>query len=430
MIEELILWAVIGIVSGTVFGIIPGAGPFIATALLYPLLASTAPVNIMMYYVSVLITSNYTNSVTAILYGIPGDATAISTAKHGHRLFRKGFGSVAVSSNAISSTVGVMFAVTVFILALPRVLDLFKFYNSIIQTIIIAVAILMITFLTKQNKIATLLLFLLGGVLAKVGIDSITFDSFLTFGNSYLALGIPFASIMIGLYIVPELAKVSNLNVDTPKRISKYAVGKGTAIPTLIGSFIGFWCGLIPGVTNILGSYASANIVKRFFRMPILKSIAAAEAANNSGALSSLLPLLILAIPITGSEVLIYYLMLENGFQFSVDNTVDKLKNIIYIVPFVTVFCLFLSWYGFNLLGNIAYFYKSYKNYVNAFILTTISAVSIAIFPIHVWMLVCILCLSVLGYTLRRWDTSPVIYGFFLSDLFYESLIRTLVILS
>ncbi len=430
MIEELIIWSVIGIVSGTVFGIIPGAGPFIATALLYPLLASTAPVNIMMYYVSVLITSNYTNSVTAILYGIPGDATAISTAKYGHRLFTKGFGSLAVSSNAISSTAGVMFAVGVFLLALPRVLDLFKFYNSIVQTIIIAVAILMITFLTKQNKIATLLLFLLGGVLAKVGIDSITFDSFLTFGNSYLALGIPFASIMIGLYIVPELAKVHNLNIDTPKRISNYAVGKGTAIPTLIGSFIGFWCGLIPGVTNILGSYASANIVKRYFRMPILKSIAAAEAANNSGALSSLLPLLILAITITGSELLIYYLMLENGFQFSIQNTVEKLENIIYIVPFVTIFCLFLSWYGFNLLGRVAYFYKSYKIYVNIFILTTISTVSIAIFPIHVWMFVCILCLSVLGYTLKRWDTSPVIYGFFLSDLFYESLTRTIVILS
>ena len=430
MIEELIIWSVIGIVSGTVFGIIPGAGPFIATALLYPLLASTAPANIMMYYVSVLITSNYTNSVTAILYGIPGDATAISTAKYGHKLFRKGFGSVAVSSNAISSTVGVMFAVGVFLTVLPNIIHIFKFYNSIVQTIIIAVAILMITFLTKQNKIATLLLFLLGGVLAKVGIDSITFDSFLTFGNSYLALGIPFASIMIGLYIVPELAKVHNLNIDTPKRISNYAVGKGTAIPTLIGSFIGFWCGLIPGVTNILGSYASANIVKRYFRMPILKSIAAAEAANNSGALSSLLPLLILAIPITGSEVLIYYLMLENGFQFSIQNTVEKLENIIYIVPFVTIFCLFLSWYGFNLLGRVAYFYKSYKIYVNIFILTTISTVSIAIFPIHVWMFVCILCLSVLGYTLKRWDTSPVIYGFFLSDLFYESLTRTIVILS
>src|SRR5210317_111624 len=429
MIEELIIWSIIGIVSGTVFGIIPGAGPFIATALLYPLLASTAPVNIMMYYVSVLITSNYTNSVTAILYGIPGDATAISTAKYGHRLFTKGFGSLAVSSNAISSTAGVMFAVGVFLLALPRVLDLFAFYNSIIQTLIITMAVLMITFLTKQNIIITLGLFLLGGILAKVGIEPITFDSFLTFGNSYLALGVPFASVMIGLYIVPELAKVHNVNVGAPKQISKFAVGKETTAPTLIGSFIGFWCGLIPGVTNILGSYASASIVKKFFKKPVLKSIAAAEAANNSGALSSLLPLLILAIPITGSEVLIYYIMLESGFTFNAKNTVENLKDIIYIIPFVTVFCLWISWYGFNLLGKIAYFYKKYRQYVNLILLSTISTVSILIFSIHEWMFFCILSLSVIGYLIKRWDTTPIIYGYFLSDLFYENLIRTLIII-
>ena len=40
------------------------------------------------------------------------------------------------------------------------------------------------------------------------------------------------------------------------------------------------------------------------------------------------------------------------------------------------------------------------------------------------------LILMVLGYALKRLDTSPIIYGFFLSDLFYESLTRTIVILS
>jgi len=427
---ELIFWAVIGTLSGIIFGIIPGAGPFIAIATLYPFLDNAVPISIMMCYVCVLIASNYTNSVTAILYGIPGDATAISTAKNGHRLFSKGFGSVAVTSNAISSTAGVICAVTAFILALPYILNVFKFYNSIIQTFIICAAILIVTFLTNQHKLVTVLLFCIGGVLAKVGIDPITFDSFLTFGNSYLALGIPFASVMIGMYIVPELTKIRNIKVDNPKSISKYAIGKGTTVPTLIGSFLGFWCGLIPGVTNILGSYVSANIVKRFFRKPILKSIAAAEAANNSGALSSLLPLLILAIPITGSEVLVYYLMLENGFTFSAENTVKNLYNIIYIIPSVTLFCLWLSWYGFNLLGSVAYFYKKFNNIINLILFTFISAISILVFPIQIWMFICILCLSVIGYIIRHWNTSPVIYGFFLSDLFYESIIRTLVILT
>jgi hypothetical protein len=44
-------------------------------------------------------------------------------------------------------------------------------------------------------------------------------------------------------------------------------------------------------------------------------------------------------------------------------------------------------------------------------------------------MIICIFVLSIIGFLIRRWDTSPIIYGYFLSDLFYENLIRTLIIL-
>ena len=429
METDLILWAIIGTTSGVLFGLIPGAGAFIAVAMLYPWLTDISSINVMMYYVTVLIASQYTNSVTAILYGIPGDATAMVTARNGHRLFLKGFGHLAVTSNAISSTIGVIFATTVFILLLPTIIEVFRFYNSVLQTLIIAAVIVMITFFTKQNKLITLSFFVLGGLLAKVGVDNVTFEQFLVFDNSYLAIGVPFASVMVGLYIVPELLRLKSFKVEVPKRINTFTVGKDTTTPTFIGCFVGFWCGLVPGVTNILGSYASANIVKRFFKKPVLKSIAAAEAANNSGALSSLLPLLILAIPITGSEVLIYYIMLENGFTFNATSTKNQLEDILYIIPFVTVFCLWLSWYGFNLLGKIAYLYKKYRSIANFILLSTISTVSILIFPKHEWMLFCILTLSVIGFILKRWETSPVIYGYFLSDLFYENLIRTLIIL-
>ena len=154
---DTIFWAVIGTLSGVIFGVIPGAGPFVATATLYPFLTHIEPVNVMMYYVTVLIATNYTNSVTAILYGIPGDATAMSTARYGHKLFLKGFGNLAVASNAVSSTVGVIFAFTVFIFVLPWIIEVFRFYNSVLQTVIVAAAIIMITLLTKQNKLLSLI---------------------------------------------------------------------------------------------------------------------------------------------------------------------------------------------------------------------------------------------------------------------------------
>ena len=179
MPTDLILWAIIGTTSGVFFGLIPGAGAFIAVAMLYPWLTDISSINVMMYYVTVLIASQYTNSVTAILYGIPGDATAMVTARNGHRLFLKGFGHLAVTSNAISSTIGVIFATTVFILLLPTIIEVFRFYNSVLQTLIIAAVIVMITFFTKQNKLITLSFFVLGGLLAKVGVDNVTFEQFL-----------------------------------------------------------------------------------------------------------------------------------------------------------------------------------------------------------------------------------------------------------
>lgn len=427
---ELLFWAIVGFLSGVGIGIIPGAGPFIATAMVYPFLTSVDPASIMMFYVALLITNNYTNSVTAILYGIPGDAAAIPTAKDGYRFFRKGYGSLAVSSNAIGSSIGVIFSVLLFLLLLPQIMQVFKFYNSIVQVIIIGITIILITFLNKQNKIITLSLFLFGGFLAHIGVDPVTFESFATFGNQYLSLGIPFSAVMIALYIFPELLKIQKTPIEKPKNIIKYAIGKNITIPALLGSVIGFFSGLIPGITNILGSYLSSVIVKKIFCKPVLKSIVAAEAANNSGALSSLLPLLVLAIPITGSEVLIYYLMIENGFVFNASNTIAQLQNVLLLIPLITFVCFILSWYGFNLLGKIAYFYKKYQKQANIFILTTISIVSILTFPIKEWVIICLSVFMVLGYTLKNFDTSPIIYGFFLSDLFYESLIRTIVILS
>ena len=349
-----ILWCLLGIVTGVLFGIIPGAGPFLAIATLYPLLQILDPFNILLFYISLLITTNYTNSVTGILYGIPGDAAAVTTARHGHKLFLKGKGHLAVSNNAISSTIGSVFAIILFLLFLPSIYSIFQFYNSTLQLGIICTAIIFLTLLSKQKIWKTVSLFLFGGVLAKIGFNNTTYETWGTFNIDYLTLGIPFSAVMICLYIVPELLKFRDVEMGEQKKINKFGYDPSTITSTGIGSFVGFWCGLIPGVTNILGSYLSANLVKKD-----LNKIAAAEAANNSGALSSLLPLIILGIPIVGSEVLI---------------------------------------------------------------------MSINIYPVKEWLIICLLVLGLIGYLLRKFDTFPILYGYFLTDLFWDNLMRVMVI--
>ncbi len=417
-----VLWCILGVIIGVIFGVIPGAGPFLAIATIYPLLLILDPFNILLFYISLLITTNYTNSVTGILYGIPGDAAAVTTARHGHNLFLKGQGHLAVSNNAISSTIGSVFAIALFILFLPSIYEIFKFYNSTLQLVIISVAILLLTLMSKQKMWKTISLFLFGGVLAKIGFDNTTYETWGTFNIDYLTLGIPFSAVMICLYIIPELLKFKDVKIGKQKTIKKFGYDSSTIPATGVGSFIGFWCGLIPGVTNILGSYLSANFVKKD-----LNKIAAAESANNSGALSSLLPLIILGIPIVGSEVLIYYLIVTKGFIFSID-TMNYFTDILYFIPLVLVICLVLSWGCFNILGQLAQIYKKYKNILIISIITFICIMSINIYPVKEWMILCLMALGLIGYMLRKFDTFPILYGYFLTDLFWDNLMRVMVI--
>lgn len=417
-----ILWCLCGILSGVLFGLIPGAGPFLAIATLYPLLQILDPFNILLFYISLLITTNYTNSVTGILYGIPGDAAAVTTARHGHKLFLKGKGHLAVSNNAISSTIGSIFAIVLFLIFLPSIYNVFQFYNSTLQLVIICTAIVFLTLLSKQKIWKTVSLFLFGGVLAKIGFNNTTYETWGTFGIDYLTLGIPFSAVMICLYIIPELLKFRDVEIGKQKKISKFGYDTSTITSTGIGSFIGFWCGLIPGVTNILGSYLSANFVKKD-----LNKIAAAEAANNSGALSSLLPLIILGIPIVGSEVLIFYLIVTKGFTFSVD-TMNYFTDIMYYIPVVLIICVVLSWGCFNILGQLAQLYKKHKNILIYSIVTFICIMSINIYPVHEWLIICLFVLGLIGYALRKFDTFPILYGYFLTDLFWDNLVRVMVI--
>lgn len=418
------IWCLLGIIAGVIFGIIPGAGPFLAIATLYPVLILGDVVSIITFYVCLLITSNYMNSITGILYGIPGDAAAAITAHHGHKLLREGKGHMAVSNNAISSSIGSLFAVVLFIIFLPNIYSVFKFYNSTIQVTIITVAILLLMLFSKQAIWKTIILFLLGALLAKIGFDNLTHKTWGTFGIDYLTLGIPFSAIMIGLYIFPEVLKFQNLEFQNIKKVTKFGYSLNSLPSTFVGSFIGFWCGLVPGVTNILGSYLSASFAKKD-----INKIAASESANNSGALSSLLPLIVLGIPIVSSEVLIYYLVASKGFTFNLES-MYSFYNVLYYIPVTVVVCLLLSWLGFNYLAIITSIYKKYKTWFSVVIILAITIMSLNIYPIKEWLLICIIGTAAIGYFIRNWDTFPVLYGYFLTDLFWDNFRRVLIIYS
>jgi len=425
---SLICFSLFGMLAGLIVGIIPALGPMVLITLAYSILALSTPVNVMAFYAAVLIAANYTNGVAAIIYGIPGDATSIPTAQYGHRLYRRGFGSYVVGSNAVSGVIGVSVALGIFTLFIDKIFLFFTFYNSIVQAVIVLLVFIGLIFSKKSQWLTTILMVTFGGILSKIGVDKYTLHSFMTFGNEYLNLGIPFMSVMVGLYVFPEFLKKFTLKKSKVRQVAHWGVLPGTFKASMLGSIIGFWCGLIPGVTNILGSYASAVAAKKMYHNKPSMIVSSAEAANNTGALSSLLPLLYLAIPITGSEFLIYNIMIDKGFSFNQDS-ISQLYPVLLISPFIAILSTLLSWRSYQVITTLVSYYVGKQNVVNAalllFIVVTMTLVSI----VPWWTLLSTITLLIVGFFIRRMDTVPIIYGFFLTHAFYDDFIRVIIIL-
>ena len=108
------------------------------------------------------------------------------------------------------------------------------------------------------------------------------------------------------------------MNADSEKIVAKvYEISRVYILNPLAlagSTIIGFFGGLIPGLTTVFSSTAAYNASMLFTKDPV-KRIVVSETANNAGAFSMLLPLLIFGVPLIGSEAILLFLMEQKGFS-------------------------------------------------------------------------------------------------------------------
>jgi len=84
------------------------------------------------------------------------------------------------------------------------------------------------------------------------------------------------------------------------------------------GGVIGFVVGLIPGCSYLISSNIASSVEGKIVKdNQSIKQLIAAESANNSGSISVLIPLLLLAIPIVFSEAVILGIAESKGFGYT-----------------------------------------------------------------------------------------------------------------
>src|ERR671912_2538233 len=107
-----LFWCFIGVLLGTVVGVLPGLGPAATIAMLLPLTFQMNPTSAVIMLAGIYYGAKYGGSTTSILLNVPGGSSSVVTCLDGYQMARNGRGGAALGIAAISSfvagTVGVL----------------------------------------------------------------------------------------------------------------------------------------------------------------------------------------------------------------------------------------------------------------------------------------------------------------------------------
>ena len=420
-----------GLFAGTITGIVPGAGVMVAMVIATPLLMSFDIIQLLLFYMSLASMVQFTGTIPAVYLGVPGETNSLPAVIEGTKFNKRKMAKLAIGISAIGSVLGSVVAVTItFTLLTVLISHMTVFFsnNTKFYLYIFVIAFCLLVY-NKRNIIVNLLLCLVGFALSIPGESDINPDFRYTFGIEDLQFGIPWMPVLIGFLIVPTLAKMvstSNPNVFSPnlhipfRKVVRYF--KRRCIPSsLRGSVIGYLCGFVPGVSTILSTNTSYSFEKKLHPDNPGKLLVASETANNSGQFASMLPLLLIGIPITGSEVVLYSLLVDAGWSpFQFDNITNNADMIFrQIVPWFVVANIVGLIVAWPLAKQVLNVFSMSKKYMIA-----ILAIGMLVLNTYLGILdyrvllytICLFVFSCIGLLIKKYETVPLIFMFILGN--------------
>jgi putative tricarboxylic transport membrane protein len=270
----------------------------------------------------------YGGSTTSILVNIPGEAASVVTCLDGYQMARKGRAGPALGIAAFGSFIAGTFAVIALTLVGPLLSNIALAFGPPEYFSLMIVGITVLTYLSSGSMIKSLMMAGVGLILSGVGMDTIAGKYRFAFGIQSLLDGVGVVPVAMGLFGISEVF----LNLETEIKRDILATKVKNLFPSLHdwtesiwsiirGSILGFFLGIIPGGGAVIASFASYAIEKKVAKHPeefghgAIQGVAGPEAANNSAAGASFIPLLCLGIPANPVMAILLGALMIHGLQ-------------------------------------------------------------------------------------------------------------------
>ena len=120
----------LGIVLGFWVGLLPGLGGATTLALMLPFVYNMQPVEAFAFLLGMHAVTATTGDITAVLFGVPGEASSAATILDGHAMAKKGEAGRALGAALASSLVGALVGAAALAAAVPVVRPLVLTFGS------------------------------------------------------------------------------------------------------------------------------------------------------------------------------------------------------------------------------------------------------------------------------------------------------------
>jgi putative tricarboxylic transport membrane protein len=323
-----LMYCFVGVLMGTLVGVLPGLGPTAAIALLLPVSFHIPPVSTIIMLAGIYYGAMYGGSTTSILVNIPGEAASVITCLDGYQMAIKGRAGPALGIAAFGSFIAGTIGVVGIMLVAPPMAKFALAFGPAEYFSLLLMGIVVIIYMSSGSILKDLLSAMFGLLLGTIGMDSISGTQRLTFGILELSDGIGFIPAVMGLFGVSEIlmnverAVVTTLVTDKVKNLLPTREDwKESFWPIMRGTVLGFFMGVLPGPAPVISTYSSYALEKRLSKTPEkfgtghIAGVAGPEAANNAASSGAMIPLFTLGIPANSVIAVLLGAFMIHGLQ-------------------------------------------------------------------------------------------------------------------
>jgi putative tricarboxylic transport membrane protein len=325
-----LMYCFVGVLLGTLIGVLPGIGPLATIAILLPTTYVLPPIAALIMLAGIYYGAQYGGSTTAILVNLPGESSSVVTMLDGYQMARRGKAGKALAVAAVGSFIAGCFGtLMIAAFAAPMAEIALKFgpaeYFSLMVLGLIGAVVL-----ASGSLIKAIGMILLGLLLGSVGTDVNSGTARFSFDIPELTDGIGFISVAMGVFAFTEI--IINVDLKEKREVFTSKVEglmlswqdfKDSLPAILRGTGIGSVLGILPGGGSILASFASYTAEKKIagknaspaFGSGNIRGVAGPESANNAGAQTSFIPMLTLGIPSNAVMALMAGAMIIHNIQ-------------------------------------------------------------------------------------------------------------------